>query len=231
MTVRTLADSISNSEAVLEKHRRKQMHRHVELVQKGYFKDVSIVPLSVSFHQAVGVREYGVGIVDNPSLSGGVPIGLIGECKREYSCRIHDDNHVSKLADSNLVIPPKDREIILNSQGVSWKEIHTAIKASNHAIAQRRRKKKKNWSYRLSETLENMGSSILSTGHAMSYSQRKLMRESLECSRRTRIEYDLEEEAILSSPVDPTSCLLDPLRSMHVDNNSSDGTAPILIVG
>jgi hypothetical protein len=229
MTVRTLADSVSNSEAVLEKRRRKQMHRHVELVQKGYFKDVSIVPLSVSFHQAVGVREYGVGIVDNPSVSGGVPIGLTGECKREYSCSIHEYGHMEDH--NNLAIPPKEREIILNLQGVSWKEIHNAVQATNYAIAQRRRKKKKNWSYRLSETLENMGSSLLSTGHAMSYSQRKLMRESLECSRRTRIEYDLEEEARLSSPVDPTSCLLDPLRSMHVDEKSRDGKAPILIVG
>jgi len=197
MTIRTQDDSVSISETVLEKRRRKKIHRHAVLLQKGYFKDANTTtPLSVSFHPNTVVREYGVGIVDNPSVSGGVPIGLIGECKREYSCSIHEYGHMEDH--NNLAIPPKEREIILNSQGVSWKEIHTAIKASNHAIAQRRRKKKKNWSYRLSETLENMGSSILSTGHAMSYSQRKLMRESLECSRRTRIEYDLEEEAILS---------------------------------
>jgi len=145
---------------------------------------------------------------DNSSVSGGVPIGLIGECKREYSCRIHDDNHVSKLADSNLVIPPKDREIILNSQGVSWKEIHNAVQATNYAIAQRRRKKK-NKLNGLSKTFEIfVGPSLLSTGHVFSSSQRKLLKECLEFSRRTRIHYDLEEEAILSSKVDSLSLSL-----------------------
>lgn len=115
-----------------------------ELDFKGLCRNVSsTIQGSVSFHPNVRVREYPVGIVESPSVSIGVGIGLIGECKNEYICSIHDMDHVPQAADGNLLIPPKERETMLHNQGISWKEIHSAVIISNHNISQRRRKKNK----------------------------------------------------------------------------------------
>jgi len=214
MTVRTQTDSVSTSDTVLHKRQRKKIRRHLELIAKGLViqdnQESATIKLSVSFHPEATVREYAIGLVDNPSVSSGVPIGLVGECQREYSYSTQEYDQVSDHC--RLVISPKEREVLLNRQGISWKEIHSAIQRTNHVLTERR-KKKKILRQCISKTVEIItGPSILSSELLFSSGQRKLIKECVEYSRRARIQYDLEEEAILSSKINTLS--LKP--SMHV---------------
>ena len=211
MIVRAQADSVSNSESVHVKKRRKRLCRLVELDRKGAFEKGSPIQLSVRFSEDVGVREFATGIGDHPSVSGGVPICLTGDCKREYICPIHDLDDLQKADIAGLAIPAKEREMMLYRQGCSWKDIHNAVIVTNRMIAQRRKKKKAHWDF-VSKGLEYLVDPFRIVPKRV---QNKLMRASLELSRREKIQYDLEEEAILLRKLDENS-MSDSLKSIYI---------------
>ena len=219
MIVRTQADSASNSESVHEKKRRKRIFRLIELERKGAFEIGSPIQLSVSFSGDVGVREFAMGIGDNPSVSRGVPISLTGDYKREYSYHIDEHEQVTKPKEKgNLSISAKEREAMLNRQGCSWKDIHSATAATNRMIAQRRRNKKAHWEF-VSNGLEYLANPLLLfPKRALSSSQKKLLRECMELSKRAKLQYDLQEEKILSNILLDVESSSDSLKSIYIGN-------------
>jgi len=191
------------------------------------YQDSGVMKISVSFYSEVCVREYAVGIVDN-SVSSGVPIGLTGDCIREYFCSIHDDNHIPNNNVRSLVISPQERELLLNRQGVTWKEIHRAVQKTNHAVTQRRRKKKTPWTF-LKLWRQMITSSLPFIGHNFSFSQSKLVMNQQESSRNASIHMDEskdEGKAYGKLKLNHRSTYLFPSERSHEKRNM-----PLWVVG
>ena len=86
--------------------------------------DVTIRTPKVSFGDLI-VREFAIGVGDNPSTTSGIPISLRGGYIREfkYSVDYYEKRFPNRRQAVDLVLSPMDREKMLIRQGYSMKEI------------------------------------------------------------------------------------------------------------
>jgi hypothetical protein len=218
MTIRSQAESISDEDTVKEKRRRKRICRFLDLERKGLWGDKnnnSNLQLSVSFGNDVGIRVYAVGLGDNPSVSSGVPICLKGEYIREYSYPRLDyegEHNLGVQRVRSFVIPPKEREMMLHAQGYAWRDIHKASQTVNHIKASRGRNVDRYESFTRGRGVLMLLMDLVQRRLVLK-SDKEFIKECIEFSRRIKIQYDLQEEAILSGTIDVESLSIG-LRSL-----------------
>lgn len=113
---------------------------------------------NVSFDKLY-VREYGMVLGDNPSVSAGPPVSIGWEVQEEYNHDIenYEEERAPRRETFQMVIPRHGREALLKTAGHSRAEFASVIRGVNRTKNQRKSSVRNVSSTNFDEKIENVG--------------------------------------------------------------------------